>query len=401
MSKPHRPRPARLEGTPAFVAASTALVAVFLASGTPVPLYSLYRAENGISDGALALTTVCYLGATALSLLVLGRLSNHVGRRPVAGAALLLAAAGCLVLMQVDRLEVLLLGRMLQGIACGIASSALGSFVIDTAPPGRIGIAAVVTSNAPPFAITLGALLSGVLVQVAPAPRTLTYAVVCVALAACLVLVLLCREPVRRSPGAFAALVPRVTVPAGTGPVLVTAGAALVATWSLAGFYQAFSPAITADHLGTSSTVVIAVVFSSIVILSPVGGALTRRWSSGAAFTTGLVVFAAASAAAVAALHAGSIVPFLIASAVAGAATGAVNSAGMRAVLARTGGGDHAGVLATVFLISYLGAAGPGLVAGRLSAVAGGDRIASGYLVLALVASAVAVVTARRSLTDR
>ncbi|VTR76019.1 MFS transporter [Cellulomonas hominis] len=217
MSKQDRSVIRRLEGTPAFGAATAALAMVFLASGTPVPLYNTYRVADGITDGGLAITTVCYLAVTALSLLLLGRLSDHVGRRPVAAAAVVLAAAGCLVLMHVDRLEILLGGRMLQGLACGVASSALGSFVVDTAPARPGGLAAIVTSNTPPFAISVGALLSGALVQVAPAPRVLTYAVVCVGLAVCLVLVLLSREPGTRAPGALASLVPHVSVPAGAG----------------------------------------------------------------------------------------------------------------------------------------------------------------------------------------
>ncbi|WP_454050102.1 MFS transporter [Cellulomonas sp. Marseille-Q8402] len=401
MSKQDRSTLPRLEGTPAFVAATTALVMVFLASGTPVPLYNTYREADGITDGGLAITTVCYLAVTALSLLVLGRLSDHVGRRPVAAAAVVVAAAGCLVLMHVDRLEVLLAGRMLQGLACGIASSALGSFVVDTAPARPGGLAAIVTSNTPPFAISLGALLSGALVQVAPAPRVLTYAIVCVGLTVCLVLILLCREPGARTPGALASLVPRVAVPAGAGAALFTTGAALVATWSLSGFYQAFSPAVTADHLGTTNTVVIAVVFSSVVILGPVGGTLTRRLPERTAMTVGLVLFCAAATGAVLSLHAGAIVPFLLASYLAGLAQGAANSAGMRSVLGRTGAGDHAGVLATVFLVSYAGAAGPGLAAGRLTSVLSVDQIADGYLVLVLVASAVALITARSSLRTR
>lgn len=106
---PSLPRPA------GFVAASAALIGIFFSSGIPVPLYNVFRVQDGITNADLALTTVCYLGVTALSLLVFGRLSNHLGRRPVVVAAVVLAIAGCLVLMQVHSLPVLILGRVLQG----------------------------------------------------------------------------------------------------------------------------------------------------------------------------------------------------------------------------------------------------------------------------------------------
>jgi hypothetical protein len=39
---------------PAFVAAAVALVLVFASSGSPIPLYNLYRRADGIDTGQLA-----------------------------------------------------------------------------------------------------------------------------------------------------------------------------------------------------------------------------------------------------------------------------------------------------------------------------------------------------------
>lgn len=112
------------------------------------------------------------------SLLVLGRLSNHLGRRSVVIAAIVCAIAGCLVLMQVHSLPVLILGRVLQGLACGVASTAAGAMVIDLAPTQRLQwLPAVITSSAPPFAIPVGALISGTLVEFAAFPRVLGFAI--------------------------------------------------------------------------------------------------------------------------------------------------------------------------------------------------------------------------------
>lgn len=366
---------------------------MFLASGTPVPLYNTYRAQDGVTASGLALTTVVYLATTAATLLTTGRLSDHVGRRPVAIGAVLVAAAGCMVMLNVHGLPELIVGRMLQGIGCGAASSALGSYVLDTAPrrPGWLG--PVITSNAPPFAIPLGALLSGALVEYEPAPRTLVFTIIVAILVALASLLAACPETVDRAPGALASLRPRVLIPHGRGRTLFAVGAALVGTWSLSGFYQAFSPVLAADELGTSSALVVASVFASIVILSPVGGLLTGRLSNGAALRTGLVLFMLATAAVIVTLHLGMIRWFLAVSALAGIAQGAANAAGMRTVLGDASPQDRAGLLATMYLISYSGAAAPGLVAGRLATFMAPDQIAVGYGALVLVASAIAVLT--------
>jgi MFS family permease len=74
------------------------------------------------------------------ALLTFGRLSNHLGRRPVSIAALLITAAGTLVLTSVHTAWPLLGGRAMQGIGCGLASSALAAYIVDSAPTSHIGL---------------------------------------------------------------------------------------------------------------------------------------------------------------------------------------------------------------------------------------------------------------------
>jgi MFS family permease len=386
---------ARLPAAGAFGIVAATFVAVFLASGTPVPLYNTYRADDGVTSAGLAITTVVYLATTAVALLTTGRLSNHVGRRPVAIGAALCAAAGCLVMLEVRDLGVLLIGRMLQGIACGVASSALGSYVLDLSPKRIAWLGPVITSNAPPFAIPVGALLSGTLVQYAPAPTALIYTIVAVALVVLAGLLMLCPETVERRPGAIASLRPRVLVPRGQGRLLFAVGATLAGTWALSGFYQAFSPVLAADELGTSSALIVALVFSSIVVLSPIGGLLTGRLRAPIAMRIGLVAFVVATGAVLISLHLGLIWWFLAASAVAGIAQGGANAGGMRAILGEAAPGDRAGLLATLYLISYAGAAAPGLVAGALASSLPPDQIAYGYGALVLVAAVIAITALR------
>jgi hypothetical protein len=52
-------------------------------------------------------------------------------------------------------------------------------------------------------------------------------------------------------------------------------------------------------------------------------------------------------------LHAGAVVPFIIASAVAGAAQGTTFAGSMRALLAHATAAERAGVLSAIYLISY------------------------------------------------
>lgn len=387
-----------LSRSAAFVVASASLMLIFLSSGTPIPLYNTFRVADGLTDGDLALTTVIYLCVTALSLLIFGRLSNHVGRRPMAVAAMISSIVGCAMLTQVHTLPMLIGGRAFQGLACGIASSAIGAMVIDLAPKRRYPwLAAVITSSAPAFAIPLGALVSGALIEFGPAPRQLGFTSIAVALSVCALLIFACPESGRRRPGALRSLAPRVYVPTGAGRAVLAAGSALVATWSFSSFYQAFAPGLTADYLGTTSALMIAVVFASVVILSPLGGICTGGWRPSSAQRVGLAFFVVGATVAVSSLHYEAIVPFLIASAIAGFAQGAANSGGMRGVLADLPAGDRAGTLSTLYLISYTGGAVPGLVAGRLTNTLTLPDIAIGYVVVVIIAAIVATLAGPRS----
>lgn len=59
-------------------------------------VYEAYRRTDGLTKADLSLTVVAYFLAAVTALLIFGRLSNHVGRRPVSLAALAFVAAGCL-----------------------------------------------------------------------------------------------------------------------------------------------------------------------------------------------------------------------------------------------------------------------------------------------------------------
>lgn len=380
-----------------FVPASAALVLVFVAAGSPIPLYNTYRREDGLSTADLSVVTVVYLAAAAVSLLVLGRLSDHLGRRRVGLAALACSALGLVLLLGVDGVGHLALARVLQGLATGLASSAIGAQVIDAAPPRRPWLPAVVTSASPLLGIPTGALLSGALVDLGPAPRHLTFAVV-------LGLVLLAAVPLALGPetagttslrGALGSLRPRVAVPPGTRRPLLAVAGLVLATWSMGGFYQSFGPTIALEQLGSRSSLTAGAVFASFTVLAFLGGPLSSRLRPDRALRAGVLAYVACVAGILAALAAGSLVPFLSASLLAGVTQGVAQTGGMRTLLAGTAAGDRAGLLSTVFLLNYTCAAVPSLVAGRLTDVVGLVPIALGHGVLVLVGAAVALTLVR------
>src|SRR5262250_640481 len=102
-----------------FFLLASITVSFLAGSLPPTPLYPVYQAEWGFS--ALTTTEIFGIYAIALlgSLLVAGRLSDHIGRRPVLIVATLVQAVVMFIFATANGVAALMLGRVLQGVATG------------------------------------------------------------------------------------------------------------------------------------------------------------------------------------------------------------------------------------------------------------------------------------------
>ncbi|MER7443510.1 MFS transporter [Micromonospora avicenniae] len=375
----------------AFVSAVVSLVAVFAAVGSTIPLFNIYRAEDGFTNAGISLTVVAYSAATLGTLLVLGRLSNHVGRRPAAIASLVLLVLGCLLLLNVHHIGILIAGRLLMGLGAGLASSSLTAYIVDAAPTRPTWLASVASSQTVMLGLAVGAITSGALVQFGPWPRDLIYLVVIGLLLLSAGLVAISPETVTPSPGGWSALRPSVRVPVRVRHLLPVAAAVLLATWATGAFYQAFVPALVEDQLHTSSSLVLGLVFAAYMGPSALGAPLGGRFSPAAAQRIGMIGFLAGWTGILTAIITGALPLFIAATIVAGAAQGIAISAATRGLLYGSAPRDRAPIFAVVYLLSYSGATIPSLISAQLSSVFSVPHIAIGYGALALLATAFTV----------
>jgi MFS family permease len=326
---------------------------------------------------------------------VFGRLSNYVGRRPIAIIALAGTAIACLILTGMHDVLSLVAARVMQGVACGLASSGVGAYVVDTAPERPSWLPAAITAGAPMVGIPIGALACGALVEYGPAPRVLAYALMATVLAMCALLTAMSPETMPRRAGALAALRPRLTLPAGSRRLFLAAAAACVATWSIGGFYQAFGPSVTADYLGSGNALVSAGVFSAVMVLNPLGGPMFGRLRPAIGLRLGMTFFMVALLGIVASLHAHALFPFIVSSLLVGFAQGTASTGTMKALLSGAGAEHRAGLLSMIYLVSYCGVAFPTFLAGRLAGSVDLLRIGEGYAALGILFSIVAMLAMR------
>src|SRR3954471_13479525 len=384
----------------AFLSAVVSLAAAFAAVGSTIPLFNIYRAEDGFTNAGISMTVVAYSFGTIGTLLILGRLSSHVGRRPTALASLGLLTLGCLVLLNVHHIGILIAGRLLMGFGTGLASSSLTAYIVDTAPTRPTWLASVASSQTVMLGLAVGAIASGALVQFGPWPRDLIYLVDVGLLLLSTVLIAISPETVTPMSGAWRTLRPSVRVPVQVRHVLAVAAAVLLPTWATGAFYQAFVPALVEDQLRTESPLVLGLVFAAYMGPSALGSPLGGRFAPAGAQRVGMAAFLAGWMGIITAIATGALPLFVVATIVAGAAQGIAISAATRGLLQGATLADRAPIFAVVYLLSYSGATIPSLISAQLSNVFSLPQIALGYGGLVILATLFTFVAARNPHTD-
>ncbi|MFI1920117.1 MFS transporter [Nocardia sp. NPDC020380] len=114
-------------------------VLVYGVLGTVVtPALTLLQHDLHTSVGGVTWLLTAYLLAAAVSTAVLGRLGDMFGKRRMLLVALMLMAAGTLVSAVSGVFAVVVLGRVLQGMAGGLLPLAFG-IIRDELPGERVG----------------------------------------------------------------------------------------------------------------------------------------------------------------------------------------------------------------------------------------------------------------------
>ncbi|MGW3346868.1 MFS transporter [Nonomuraea rubra] len=250
------------------------LILFLAASSAPSPIYAIYQQQWQFTAWVLTVVFALYVFGLLGSLLVVGALSDHLGRRPVLAAAIGLEVVALGLFLVAGDVLVLSLARVLQGVATGAATTTLSATLVDLEPSrGRAG---VVTSVAPLTGLAAGALGSGVLVEFGPAPTRLVYALLVGAMVLAAVVVVRIPETSPRRPGALASLRPRVAMPAYLRADLVPVVPAMIAGWALAGMYLSLGPSVAAELLGLHNRLIGGVVVTLLTGTGALAVALLR-----------------------------------------------------------------------------------------------------------------------------
>jgi len=346
--------------TAAFLLLASLTVSFLAGSSAPTPLYPVYMAQWGLSPLTITLIFGIYALAVLLALLTAGRLSDHLGRKPVLLAATLAQAATMLLFATATSAAGLLLARVVQGVTTGAALGAIGAALIDLSKAKG----AVANAVAPPFGTATGAVIGGVLVQYLPLPMHLVYAVFGVLFLLQAVGLTYFAESVSPRSGVLASLKPQLKLPAATRGPLLLAAPALVAVWSLAGFYGSLGPMLVGSMLGSSTPLLGGLALFVLAASGGIAIVLLQHREPKELMKLGVATLLVGVGIAVATLPYKSIGLFFLGTAIAGVGFGAAFQGAVRIVVPSAAPHERAGVLSIVFTICYIAMGAPAVVAG-------------------------------------
>ena len=371
-----------------FAAVAGVVVLFLAASSVPSPLYVVYQEQWGFSAATLTLIFAVYVLFLLASLLVVGGLSDHVGRRPVLAVALAVQTVAVVLFLLATNVTMLLVARAVQGAATGAAITAMAATLVDLSPR-RAGLANTVT---PLVGLALGGLGSGLLVEYAPAPTRLVYVLLLAGFAVVAVVLTQLPETAQRRPGARASLRPRVRIPSGLRGEVLAIVPALAASWALGGLYLSLGPSVAAELLGLRSHLVGGLV---VTLLCGVGAlsavAAFRRRPEHLLVPAGTLL-ALGTLATLAGLLVGGPVVAAVGTVVAGVGFGTAGLACF-GTLARIAAPDTRGeLMAVAFTVAYLAFSLPAVAAGVATVQVGLRPVAVAYGLVVVVLGVTAVV---------
>src|SRR5215207_2974489 len=144
-----------------------------LGATLPTPLYPIYEQELGFGGLMVTVVFATYAVGVLAALLVVGRLSDQLGRKAVLFPGLAVAAASSLVFLIPHSLPALFAGRLLSGVSAGVFTGVATAAIIDLAPAGGRARAGLLAASV--NVLGLGPVVAGVLADHAPHPLVLPY----------------------------------------------------------------------------------------------------------------------------------------------------------------------------------------------------------------------------------
>lgn len=367
----------------------TAILMAFLAAAAaPTPLYALYRESWHFSPALLTLVFSIYAGGLMLALLVLGSLSDYLGRRPLIRAALIIELLAMSVFLYANSVELLIAARLLQGFATGIATAVLGAAMLDIDRERG----PLINSVAPMLGMALGAL-----VQFGGDPLHRVYVWLLVVFALALMLLRWLPESVSPQPGAWASLKPRIRVPPQARRAFWSVAPLNASLWALGGFYLSLGPTLARQVTGLQVPMIGGALVSLLCFCGAVAIFALRNQPPPTILRRGGLALILGLLVTLLGVDSANLWLFFLGTAVAGLGFGGAFLGALRSVVPLAHAHERGALMASFYVLSYLAFSVPAILAGLAIQRYGLVATTNGYASLQILAASLVLLLSLRA----
>ncbi|MBM2291111.1 MFS transporter [Sulfitobacter pseudonitzschiae] len=338
------------------------LFTVTFAVNLQAPLYDVYAAESDVGATAVTVAFAAYVGGLMPTLLLLGGLSDRIGRRVPIALALIMGAVATALLVQVPSWTSLVVARFLLGIGTGLATTAGTAYMTEILGSYRAKNAALIVTSATSLGFGGGALATGISLGV-QGPTLLPASYIALFVAAPILAVIALGLP-RIDKRLSVSLLRLPVFPSGTWMF----GAAMALAWSTTGMTIAVIPLeLAANDLGGWTGLVIFLAIFVGFLCQPIA----RRMTNDRALALGFVLIPLGFLVLLAGVWLKVLAFVLVGTCITSAASYGFTYLASLAEVSLRAPDDRARATAGLFVYAYFGFSLPVIASGALADMVG------------------------------
>lgn len=306
-----------------------------------------------------------YALGVVLGLLVFGRLSDQVGRRPVLVAATLLSVVAAVVFLLAQNVAAMIVARIVSGFSAALVTGAATASLAERLGQHSRVKPATVALFANMGGLACGTLLAGVLADLAPSPLRTPWIVMLVLAAVAALGVLLNGESSAHRSG-FSLQFQPLHVPGEIRSDFLRSAMAAGAGFAVLGVLTAVTGLFLGTVLHESSHSLTGLVVFIAFACTALGQLLVRTLKPGTALPVACLGLIVAAGLIATAMATSTLVPLLVGATVNGLATGIAVGHGIGSITTRSAPQHRGASVSTFFAILYSMLAVPAIGVGVL-----------------------------------
>lgn len=382
-----------------FAVTTAAFAVVMLGTTLPTPLYAIYGDRLGFGIVSTTVIFAVYAAGVIAALIVTGRWSDAVGRRPLLLAGALLSAVSAVVFLTAGPEWQLIVGRILSGFSAGIYAGTATAAIIEFAPPAWRSRAPSIATAANIGGLGLGPLIAGLIAQAGFAPLHSPFVLDLILLAIVTLGLGFIGEPVAVTPGARLSI-QRLAIPAEARAVFLRSAFVAFAGFAVMGTFTGVAPSFVSHVIGIESHAVAGAVPALLFCTSAATQIASRSMQIESALIAGCLILIAGVGVVSWALVTAWLPLLLVGAVISGIGQGMSFSKGLASVVAASPPTRRAEVTSTFFVVAYVAISvpvvGQGLAASQWGLRTAGMAFNAGVGTLAVIALILTVLAIKR-----